>query len=120
MADTADKAGPQGWLEKRFGIVASLKHEGDDIIPKHATIWPVYYMGGLAALTFAIQVASGILLMFYYKPSVEEAYSSVRFIMTEVEFGWFIRSVHHWCANLFVVLLIAHMLRVFFTGSYKK
>jgi len=108
-----------GYLERRFGLVAALKHEGEDIIPRHATFWPVYYLGGLSALTFAIQIASGILLMFYYKASVEEAYKSVEFIMTEVQFGWFVRSVHHWCANLFIVLMMLHMLRVILVGGYK-
>jgi cytochrome b6 len=117
--DVNDNSGTEGYLDKRFGLIASLKHEGEDIIPRHATLWPVYYMGGLSALTFLIQVATGILLMFYYKPSVEEAYNSVEFIMTEVEFGWFVRSVHHWCANLFVVLMILHMIRVVLVGGYK-
>jgi len=119
MADVHEQTTQPGWLERRFGVIASLRHEGEDIIPRHATFWPVYYMGGLSALTFMIQVASGILLMFYYKPSVEEAYNSVRFIMTEVEFGWFVRSVHHWCANLFIVMMILHMVRVVLVGGYK-
>jgi quinol-cytochrome oxidoreductase complex cytochrome b subunit len=69
---------------------------------------------------FAIQVISGIFLMFYYKPTSESAYESVKYIMTEVQFGWFVRSVHHWCANLFIVMMLFHMVRVFLTGSYKK
>jgi len=119
-ANANDQTAQEGYLEKRFGLIASLKHEGEDIIPRHATLWPVYYLGGLSALTFCIQVVSGILLMFYYKPSVEEAYNSVEFIMTEVEFGWFVRSVHHWCANLFIVLMILHMIRVVLVGGYKR
>jgi quinol-cytochrome oxidoreductase complex cytochrome b subunit len=110
----------KGFFEQRIGAIASLKAEGEDICPLHATRWPVYFLGGLTLLTFAIQVVSGILLMFYYKPTVDEAYGSIKFIMTEVEFGWFVRSVHHWCANLFVILMLVHMCRVFFTGSYKK
>jgi len=110
----------KGYFEERIGLISSLKAEGDDIIPAHAARWPTYFLGGTALLTFVIQVVSGILLMFYYKPTVDEAYSSVKFIMTEVEFGWFLRSVHHWCANLFVIVMMIHMCRVFFTGSYKK
>lgn len=112
--------GPKNYFEQRIGLLASLKAEGADIIPAHAARWPTYFLGGTALLTFAIQVISGILLMFYYKPTTEEAYKSVKFIMTEVEFGWFVRSVHHWCANLFVIVMMIHMCRVFFTGSYKK
>jgi cytochrome b6 len=111
---------PKGYFEQRIGAISSLKAEGLDIIPAHATRWPTYFLGGTTLLTFAIQVISGILLMFYYKPTVDEAYKSVHFIMTEVEFGWFVRSVHHWCANLFVIMMMIHMCRVFFTGSYKK
>ena len=110
----------KNFFEERIGLIASLKAEGEDIIPAHAARWPTYFLGGTALLTFVIQVVSGILLMFYYKPTVDEAYGSIKFIMTEVEFGWFLRSVHHWCANLFVIVMMIHMCRVFFTGSYKK
>lgn len=114
-------AGPKkSWLAERIGIIDSLKEEGKDICPKHATLWPVYYLGGLSALTFIFQVITGILLMLYYKPTADEAYASVNFIMTEVEFGWYVRSIHHWCANLFVILMLLHMIRVFFTGGYKN
>src|SRR3990167_4005295 len=58
-----------------------------------------YYVGGMALFLFGIQVATGILLLIYYKPSTAQAFESVKFIMTRVEFGWLIRSIHAWSAN---------------------
>jgi quinol-cytochrome oxidoreductase complex cytochrome b subunit len=114
------QAPPKSWLEQRFGLIAALRHEGEDIVPAHATKWPWFFLGSTLVLIFGIQVITGILLMFYYKPTVDEAYGSVKFIMTEVEFGWFVRSVHHWGNNLFVAVMLIHMARAFYTGAYKK
>lgn len=106
-------------LDERFEIKETLKKQFEQTVPAHATTWP-YCLGGLAFLAFVIQIASGILLLFYYKPTVEEAYKSIDFIMKEVPYGWFVRSVHSLGANLFIALILLHMLRVFITGSYKK
>ena len=109
----------RSWLEERFELVDLLKHQLEQTVPVHATWWP-FCFGGLTFLMFVIQVISGIFLMLYYKPTAESAYKSIEYIMTDVQFGWFVRSVHHWCANLFILLMLIHMLRVFLTGSYKK
>jgi cytochrome b6 len=62
-------------------------------IPLHRhTIW--YYFGGMTLFLFGVQVATGILLLLYYRPSSENAFESVQFIITEVQFGWLIRSIH--------------------------
>lgn len=106
-------------IEGRYEIGDWLKHQFEQTVPSHATTWP-YCLGGLAFFAFVIQVVSGILLMFYYKPTVAEAYKSVDFIMKEVPYGWFVRSVHSLGANLFIALIILHMIRVFITGSYKR
>ena len=58
----------------------------------HHTIW--YYMGGVSLFLFIVQVISGILLLFYYRPGVETSYESMRFLLTKVNFGWLIRSFH--------------------------
>jgi cytochrome b6 len=68
---------------------------------------------------FIIQVATGTLLLFYYRPSAEEAYESVQFLMTEVEFGWLIRSIHAWAANLMIFALFIHFFSVFFLKTYQ-
>ncbi len=51
---------------------------------------------------------TGVLLLFYYRPSAEEAYESIQFLMAEVTFGWLVRSIHHWAANLMIVTLFLH------------
>jgi cytochrome b6 len=69
---------------------------------------------------FGIQVATGILLTLYYRPSGEEAYESVQFIMTDVQFGWLVRSIHSWSANLMVLMMMIHMFSVYLTQAYRK
>src|SRR6476660_3259258 len=69
---------------------------------------------------FTVQVATGILLLLYYRPSAENAFESVQFIMTEVKFGWLIRSVHSWSANLMIGTLFIHMFSVYFMRSYRR
>ena len=63
---------------------------------------------------------TGILLLFYYRPTTAEAYESVQFIMTKVEFGWLIRSVHSWSANLMILAAFIHMFSVVFLHAYRK
>jgi cytochrome b6 len=69
---------------------------------------------------FGVQVFTGILLLLYYRPSATEAYESVQFIVTQVQFGWLIRNVHSWSANLLIGLAFAHFFSVFFLKSYRK
>ena len=69
---------------------------------------------------FVIQVASGILLLLYYRPSAAEAYESVQFIVTRVEFGWLVRNVHSWSANLLIGAVFAHLFSVFFLKAYRN
>jgi quinol-cytochrome oxidoreductase complex cytochrome b subunit len=76
-------------------------------------------LGGVTYLLFMILVVTGVLLALYYRPSVEEAYPSVQHIVSEVSFGWLIRDLHVWSANLIVIAVLAHMGRVFFEAAYK-
>src|SRR2546423_8519056 len=86
-------------------------------VPVHRhSIW--YYFGGMTLFLFAVQVATGILLLLYYRPSSEGAFESVQFIITEVKFGWLIRSIHSWSANLMIATLFIHMFSVFFLRAY--
>jgi cytochrome b6 len=69
---------------------------------------------------FGIQVLTGALLLLYYRPGADEAFESVQFIMTQVQFGWLIRSVHSWSANLLIFIAFAHMFSVLFLKAYRK
>jgi cytochrome b6 len=88
-------------------------------VPVHRhTVW--YYMGGVTLFLFVVQVFTGILLVLYYRPGQDSAFESVRFITTKVHFGWLIRSVHSWSANLMVFALFVHMFSTFFTKAFRK
>ena len=90
----------------------------DKTVPVHRhSIW--YYFGGMTLFLFSIQVVTGILLLLYYRPTAESAFESVRFIMAEVRFGWLIRSIHSWSANLMIFTLFVHMASVYFTRAYR-
>ena len=87
-------------------------------VPLHRhTIW--YYFGGMTLFLFAVQVVTGILLLLYYRPSAEEAFESVQFIMAEVEFGWLVRSIHSWSANLMIATMFIHMFSAFLMKAYR-
>ena len=79
-----------------------------------------FALGGTPMILFCIQAATGILLTFYYIPSVEHAYSSVKAITHDVPYGWLIRSIHAWTANLFIITIFLHLMRVYFTQAYRK
>jgi quinol-cytochrome oxidoreductase complex cytochrome b subunit len=76
-------------------------------------------LGGISALLACTLAATGVLLMFRYEPTVEHAYLSIRTLESQVPFGALFRALHHWSANLLVITTFLHLLRVFFTGSFK-
>merc|ERR1712205_240301 len=76
--------------------------------------------GGITLVCFLIQFATGFAMTSYYKPTVAEAYKSVEYLMTDVSFGWLIRSVHRWSASMMVLMLILHVFRVYLTGGFKR
>lgn len=106
------------WVDERYQIVEPTRKFLAKPVPKFATRW-WYCLGGITFALFIIQGITGIMLAFYYKPSVQEAYASIQFIENEVLFGSAIRSIHHWCANGMIIMAVAHMLRVFITGAFK-
>jgi len=77
-------------------------------------------LGIMAVSSFMILLVTGILLMIYYKPSVDMAYDSIKDIHFVVPGGRFIRNVHHWATNVMIVAVFLHMARVFYTAAYKK
>ena len=107
------------WLDERFDVRIPLEAFLKKPVPKHAIRW-YFCLGGITFALFAIQGVTGILLSLYYRPTPEQAYDSILFIMNNVPFGWLIRSIHSWSASLMIAFCVAHMLRVFITGAYKK
>ncbi|MGD0695319.1 MAG: cytochrome bc complex cytochrome b subunit [Terriglobia bacterium] len=107
------------WLDERFGagsIEEFLRHK---TVPLHRhTIW--YYFGGMTLFLFVIQVLTGILLLLYYRPTPNDAFESVQYVVTQVRFGWLIRSVHSWSANLMIFTVFVHMFSGYFLKAYRK
>lgn len=95
-----------------------IRHAGAEPVPRHLKKW-WFCLGGTVAYLFAVQVVTGIALTFYYVPSPEQAWASVDTITRQIRFGWYIRSLHHWASHLMIAALFLHMLRVYFTGSYR-
>ena len=77
------------------------------------------WLGAVSISLFVILVVTGFLLMFFYVPSVERAYWTMKDIEYATSFGWLLRGQHRWAAHLMVVAVFLHMCRVFFTGSYR-
>jgi len=107
------------WLEERVPLSAvqeALRHK---TVPQHRfSVW--YFFGGMTLFFFFVQVVTGALLLLYYRPSSSEAYESVAFIMTRVPFGWLVRSIHSWSANLMIAAAFAHLFSVVFLHAYRK
>ena len=107
------------WIDERYDVVEPALKILKKPVPLFATRW-MYCLGGITFMLFVIQCITGVMLAFYYKPTPEEAYASILFIENEVRFGAAIRAIHHWSANGMVVMVVAHMLRVFITGAFKS
>jgi cytochrome b6 len=87
-------------------------------LPHRPSLW--YYLGGVTLFLFSVQVITGFLLLLYYRTTPEGAYESVQFIMTRVRFGWLIRSIHAWSANLLILSAFVHMFVTYFRRTYRK
>jgi ubiquinol-cytochrome c reductase cytochrome b subunit len=130
-----DKAlsGTGSWLDDRLHGARGLRTFFRKIFPDHWT----FMLGEIALYTFIILLLSGTFLALFFKPSMtdivyhgsyikldgvhmSEAYASTLNISFDVRGGLLIRQVHHWAADLFVAAILAHMLRIFFTGAYRK
>jgi quinol-cytochrome oxidoreductase complex cytochrome b subunit len=78
-----------------------------------------FCLGGLSFFMFLVLTMTGVLLMFYYIPSADLAYQSMKDIEASVTFGQLMRNMHRWAAQGMVIAVFLHMCRVFYTGSYK-
>jgi quinol-cytochrome oxidoreductase complex cytochrome b subunit len=106
------------WFEERLPLAAIRRFAAHKTVPVHRySIF--YFLGGMALFFFMVQVVTGVLLMLYYRPSADEAFESVEFIMTTVAFGWLIRSIHSWSANLMIFFAFLHLASVYFLKAYR-
>jgi quinol-cytochrome oxidoreductase complex cytochrome b subunit len=135
------------WLDRRLRIVDYLElvedlyYKSNMQMPKSHTeqynldnkFWywyPLYALGSLSTIAYVVAAISGALLGFYYAPAAAEgacdiesatvAYCSITAIMTDINFGFMLRSIHRWSAQVMTAAVFLHMLRVYFTGAYKE
>lgn len=107
------------WFDERFELDSLVEYMRGKVVPVHSHSM-FYYFGGISLFLFIVQALTGILLLMYYRPGADSAYESVRFIISNVEFGWLIRSLHSWSANLMVLAVFIHMFSVYFTSAYRR
>ncbi|GAB4577455.1 MAG: cytochrome bc complex cytochrome b subunit [Anaerolineales bacterium] len=111
---SAPRPGIGQWLDERLGLKGIAY-----AVPEHANSLP-YVLGGITLTGFLILIITGVYLAQFYHPHVEDAHNSLIFIITGVPLGDLVRSVHFWTAQIVTVTVLLHMLRVLFTGSYKR
>lgn len=88
-------------------------------VPVHRMSW-AYYLGGLAMFLFLIQVVTGLLLLFYYEPTVSDAHASVERLTDYVTGGALIRNLHTWSASAMIFVVVAHMLTTFAMKAFAR
>jgi quinol-cytochrome oxidoreductase complex cytochrome b subunit len=106
------------YLNARTGITSRHRRVMDKTVPGWINYF--YCFGGVTFTLFVVQLLTGLLLSLHYFPSEAEAYQSIQRLHQTVLLGGLLRSIHHWAANLMVVMVLLHMVRVFITGSYKN
>jgi ubiquinol-cytochrome c reductase cytochrome b subunit len=109
----------QKWIDDRFPMTKLWQEQASQYYaPKSMNFW--YYFGSLAMLVLVIQLLTGLFLTMNYKPSSAEAFSSVEYIMRDVDWGWLIRYMHSTGASAFFIVVYLHMFRALLYGSYQK
>ena len=107
------------WFNDRLPIANTFeRHLSKHPVPKKVNFW--YLFGALASVVLIIQIISGIWLMMPYQNTEEGAFSSIEFIMRDVDYGWVIRYMHTTGASMFFAVVYLHMFRGLLYGSYKK
>jgi cytochrome b6 len=107
------------YLDDRFQLQGLFDFAKKKKVPEHSySFW--YYFGGICLFLTGIQIMTGILLLLYYTPSIDGAHESIQFIMSQVKFGWLIRSVHSWTANILVGVIFVHMFSTYFLKAYRR
>ena len=77
-------------------------------------------LGGMAFVLVSLLLGTGLLLKFYYQPFPDKAYESILFLQDHVLFGPLVRNIHHWSANVLIMVAFFHLLRVYFTGAFDQ
>lgn len=108
------RSGLGAWLEERLGMNGIVY-----AVPEHANSLP-YLLGGITFTGFIILFITGIYLAQFYHPHPADAHQSVVYIITGAPLGDLVRSIHFWAAQIVTVTVLLHLLRVLFTGSYKR
>ena len=107
------------WIDDRFPYTKTMKkHVTEYYASKNFNFW--YVFGVLAMVVLVIQLLTGIFLTMNYKPSAEEAFASIEYIMRDVEWGWLMRYMHSTGSSFFFIVVYLHMFRAMLYGSYKK
>lgn len=88
-------------------------------VPLHRLSW-AYYMGGLALFFFLVQVVTGLMLLFYYQPTVSDAHASVEYITEHVTGGALIRNMHAWASSAMIGVVLVHLLTTFAMKAFGK
>ena len=118
-ADPGSSRGLIAWIDQRFPLTKLWKeHVAEYYAPKNFNFW--YYFGSLSLLILVNQLVTGIFLTMNYKPSAAEAFSSVEYIMRDVDWGWLIRYMHSTGASAFFIVVYLHMFRALLYGSHRK
>jgi len=108
-----------GWIDERYHVAPLIeKNVTGKQVPRTLS-WAACF-GGLSLLVFLVQVFTGMLLLMYYKPHPDAAWDSVTFVKSNVSMGWLVQRIHAVGANLMIVLVIMHMLRVAYYKIYRK
>lgn len=105
------------WLDQRLDLRRAKRDLLDREVPARLTWW--HTLGSATFTVFLVQVITGTTLATYYSASPDHAYDSIQYISHQVASGTLLRGIHHWGASAMVVLLLAHMIRVFSVGAYK-
>ena len=125
--------GTAAWVDDRLGASGYLRRSLNKVFPDH---WS-FMLGEIALYSFVILLLTGTYLSFFYTPSLTEvvyngsyvplkgvtmsqAYASTLDISFDVRGGLIMRQIHHWAALLFMASIVVHLMRVFFTGAFRK
>lgn len=107
------------WIDERFPLLSTWKEQFSEYyVPKNLNFF--YFFGSLALVVLAIQLVTGLWLTMFYVPTAEQAFSSIEYIMRDVNYGWLLRYMHSTGASAFFIVVYLHMFKALLYGSYQK